>query len=103
MLVIGSKGHAIEILQIFEQKNKTEKLRFFDNVSSDIPEKLFNKFSILKNFEEAQTIFNSDNKFVLGWVYRIIEDKWQKYSKKWAVNYAQLFHHLLKLEIITSI
>jgi len=66
MLVIGSKGHAIEILQIFEQKNKTEKLRFFDNVSSDIPEKLFNKFSILKNFEEAQTIFNSDNKFVLG-------------------------------------
>ena len=54
MLIVGAKGFAKEVLEIFHQKNETEKLHFYDDVSSDIPDFLYNQFKVLKNEEELR-------------------------------------------------
>ena len=59
MLIIGAKGFAKEVLEILHQKNETKNLCFYDDVSTDIPSKLYNQFSILKNLEEAKEYFNN--------------------------------------------
>jgi len=67
MLIIGAKGFAKEILQIFKQLNKLSDLFFFDNVTADLPDKLYDQFKILKDFDQVQGLFtNTDNRFVLG-------------------------------------
>lgn len=67
MIVAGAKGLAGELLEIFSQRGSLSQLYFFDNLSSDIPEKLFDRFLILRSFEEAQQIFNkTDSSFCLG-------------------------------------
>ena len=54
MLIVGAKGHAREILQIFQEMRSTENLFFFDNVSSNLPDKLFDQFPIVKDFEAVK-------------------------------------------------
>ncbi|MFH2060538.1 MAG: acetyltransferase [Pseudomonadota bacterium] len=67
MLIIGAKGFAKEILQIFWQLNQLTDLCFFDNVSEDLPDKLYDQFKILKDFDQVQDLFEkTDNSFVLG-------------------------------------
>ncbi len=66
MIVIGAKGHAKEIVQIFSQLNECNNLYFFDNVSKDIPELFLSNFKVLRTFEDVERIFLKDNKFVLG-------------------------------------
>ena len=50
MIIVGAKGFAKEILQIIsvEMGIKDDEIVFFDDVSKDLPEKLFNRFSILR-------------------------------------------------------
>ena len=50
MVIIGAKGHAKEILEIFSKKNQY----------------LYNKFKVLKNSIELREIFKKDNRFVIG-------------------------------------
>ena len=70
MIVIGAKGFAKELLEdlVSSKYNYNEtNLYFFDNVSDNISEKLFDKFTILKSFEEVEKIFNTgSNKFCIG-------------------------------------
>ncbi len=67
MIIIGAKGFAKEILEILHQKGETENLCFYDDVNFELPEKLFGKFQILRNEEEAKKYFTEiDNKFVIG-------------------------------------
>lgn len=67
MLIIGAKGFAKEILQIFNQLNELSDLFFFDNVTADLPDKLYDQFKILKNFDQVLSLFKeTDNNFVLG-------------------------------------
>jgi sugar O-acyltransferase (sialic acid O-acetyltransferase NeuD family) len=68
MIVAGAKGLAKELLEIFLQTDALRGLYFFDNLSDDIPEKLFNRFSIIRTFDEAQKIFKQtgDPTFALG-------------------------------------
>lgn len=66
MIVIGAKGHAKEIAQIFHQLNDCNNLYFFDNLSTDIPEILLSTYKILRTFEEVESIFLQDKRFVLG-------------------------------------
>jgi sugar O-acyltransferase (sialic acid O-acetyltransferase NeuD family) len=67
MLVIGAKGFAKQILQIFSQSGELENLFFFDNINSDLPEKLYDQFRILRHFDQVQPLFSEgDNRFVLG-------------------------------------
>ena len=67
MLIVGAKGFAKEVLETLHQPSELEKLVFYDDVSKDLPKKMFNKFPILKSVEEAREYFDSvDNKFALG-------------------------------------
>ncbi|MDJ1502655.1 acetyltransferase [Xanthocytophaga agilis] len=67
MLIIGAKGFAKEVLEIAYQINLTDNLAFFDNVSTDIPDILYDKFPVIKTFEEASNYFTKyGNGFNLG-------------------------------------
>lgn len=67
MIIIGAKGFAKEVLEIFHQKNELNKIAFYDNVSMDVPNKLYNTFPVLKNEKEVVDHFeNYGNGFVLG-------------------------------------
>lgn len=67
MLIIGAKGFAKEILEIFHQKGETNSLCFYDDININIPEKLYGLFPVLKNLEEAKMHFNNIGpKFTLG-------------------------------------
>lgn len=66
MLIIGAKGHAKEILEIFYQKKNVESLVFYDDRSIDLPKLLYNQFMILRNVEDVLKAFETDHRFVLG-------------------------------------
>ena len=68
MIVAGAKGLAKELLEIFLQRNALHNLYFFDNVSQDLSEKLFNRFFVIRSFDSALQIFNEsgDPSFCLG-------------------------------------
>lgn len=66
MLIIGAKGLAKEVLEIFHQRNELENIFFYDDVSNDIPEKLYGLFTILTNMEQVANLFKTDNRFTVG-------------------------------------
>lgn len=67
MLVIGAKGFAKEVLEILYQLHMLENVAFFDDVSNDLPKKLYGQFDILSNIEEVKYYFESvSNQFTLG-------------------------------------
>lgn len=68
MIVAGAKGLAKELLEIFFQRNALTNLYFFDNLSKDVPEKLYNQFLVIRSFDRAQEIFKQikDTSFCLG-------------------------------------
>jgi sugar O-acyltransferase (sialic acid O-acetyltransferase NeuD family) len=67
MLVVGAGGFAKEILEILYQNNLTNNLCFFDNVNDLTTPFLYEKYRILKSFDEAKDFFRiEDNKFTLG-------------------------------------
>ena len=70
MLIIGAKGFAIEVLQVVsvDLKYNEKDIFFFDDVSTDLSNKLFNKFKILTSKEEVESYFETTSKkdFVLG-------------------------------------
>lgn len=56
MIVIGAKGHAKEVLEILYQNGETQNLSFFDNVSNELSDQLFNQYPIIKSLDEARQI-----------------------------------------------
>ena len=67
MLIIGAKGFAKEILEIFKQKNEIDNLFFYDDVNEDIGTSLYDVFPILKSVEEAEKLFTEgDSNFIIG-------------------------------------
>ena len=67
MLIIGAKGFAKELLEIFHQNNQTSNLSFYDDVNDYLPEKLFNQFPILKSEDEARLFFETVSpEFTIG-------------------------------------
>lgn len=68
MIVVGAKGLAGELLEIFFQQNSLNNLYFFDNISQDLPQKLFNEFLIVRSLENAKQVFSDtgDAAFCLG-------------------------------------
>jgi len=67
MLIVGAKGFAKELLEVCHELGETENLVFYDDVSSDLPEKLYNRFIILRSEKEVKTHFaNGDVRFALG-------------------------------------
>jgi sugar O-acyltransferase (sialic acid O-acetyltransferase NeuD family) len=68
MVIAGAKGLAKEVLEIFAQKNALENLFFFDNISNDLPENLFDRFPVITNIESLKQVFSKtgDYRFTLG-------------------------------------
>jgi len=67
MLIIGAKGFAKEVLEIFKQLNETKNIAFYDDVNTYMDYSLYNVYPILKNKIEVETYFNKNgNSFTLG-------------------------------------
>jgi len=68
MVIVGAKGFAKEVLEIFSQRNELDNLYFFDNVSTDLPDLLYGRFPILRTMEAVLKTFGKtgDARFVLG-------------------------------------
>lgn len=66
MLIIGSKGHAKEIIDILQDQNTLEELTFFDDVSEDLSNSLFGIFRIIKTESEAKDYLRKNQSFILG-------------------------------------
>lgn len=67
MLVVGAKGYAKEVLELIKENDLLDNLVFYDDVNSDIGDKVFDTFPILKSYEDAKEYFmNIDNRFIIG-------------------------------------
>ena len=67
MLIIGAKGFAKEVLEVCRQNNELTDLSFYDDVNDNVQGLLYDKFPIIKSFEEAEKYFkNIDNRFSIG-------------------------------------
>ena len=67
MLIVGAKGFAKEVLEVFHQHENVENIAFYDDVNEDIGDLLFNKFPILKNENQAKNYFRTNgNHFTIG-------------------------------------
>lgn len=66
MLIVGSKGHAKELLEVINPE-LIDQLVFFDNVTKPEPKVLFNTFKVLNSLEEAEHYFKTVSpKFATG-------------------------------------
>lgn len=65
MIIVGAKGFATEVLEIFHQLDALDSLVFYDDISA-VSGKLFGKFEILTSEEQAKSHFTKDNRFTLG-------------------------------------
>jgi len=70
MIIIGAKGLAKELEQIvsIDTNIQDHEILFFDNLSNDLPERLFGRFRILRSFNEAKEYLSKseDKSFILG-------------------------------------
>ncbi|MPT33680.1 MAG: acetyltransferase [Flavobacterium sp.] len=67
MLIVGAKGFAKEVLEVLHQDNQTENLVFYDDVNTDIPAVLYDRFPVLTNLDDAAAYFmHTDNRFTIG-------------------------------------
>jgi sugar O-acyltransferase (sialic acid O-acetyltransferase NeuD family) len=66
MIIIGAKGFAKQLVEIFFQQKRTEGLFFFDDVSSDVPDAIFG-IPVLRSKNDVKDLFASGLKeFCLG-------------------------------------
>jgi sugar O-acyltransferase (sialic acid O-acetyltransferase NeuD family) len=67
MLIIGAKGFAKEVLEVLHQQNQLENVCFYDDINEDIPNRLYNKYLVLRSTQEATIYFKEvSNKFTIG-------------------------------------
>lgn len=65
MLILGARGHAIELLQVLEDIGEDE-LCFYDDVSLDAPAFLFGRYPVLRAPTDAMLHLSHDPRAVLG-------------------------------------
>ncbi|MBX0292136.1 NeuD/PglB/VioB family sugar acetyltransferase [Hymenobacter sp. HSC-4F20] len=65
MLVVGARGHAIEVLECLRQSSDAQ-LFFFDDVTPDLEPQLFGRYPVLRSLDEVARLFAQDPAFVLG-------------------------------------
>lgn len=65
MVIVGARGFAKEILEIFHDRNDLAGLVFYDDINNDTL--LFNQFQVLNNEHQVKNHFaNFNNQFTLG-------------------------------------
>lgn len=58
MIIIGAKGFAKEVLEVLVQRNFEEKILFYDDLSKDIGDKLYNKFEVVRSIDHLRKYFS---------------------------------------------
>ena len=83
MLIVGAKGFAKEVLEVLHQRKELSNIVFFDDVNTDIPEKLYFKYDVLSSLQSAKQYFSdSDNRFTIGIGNPILRKKmYEKFIK----------------------
>lgn len=66
MIIVGAKGFAKEVLTVLFQREQSQDVHFFDDISEDIGEVLFDRFKVIRTLEEAEEILKKKPDFVLG-------------------------------------
>lgn len=67
MIIVGAKGFAKEVLEIVCQNNNIENIAMFDDISDNMPDFLYEKFTILKNESQVKDYFlKYGNDFTIG-------------------------------------
>lgn len=68
MLIIGARGFAKEVLQLVYDANDLKKIAFFDNITKDIDDCLFDKYPVIKSVNQLGVFFGDlkHTDFVLG-------------------------------------
>ena len=66
MLIIGAKGLAKEVLEIFHQRNELENIHFYDDVTENFTDYLYGSFPVVKSMESALEVFKKDHRFIIG-------------------------------------
>ncbi|TYZ11921.1 acetyltransferase [Hymenobacter lutimineralis] len=66
MLVIGAKGHALEVLQVLEDAGQVQHLCFYDDVTPDAPNQLFGQYPVLHSAAAAAEHLRTDARVVVG-------------------------------------
>lgn len=67
MLIVGAKGFAKELLEVCNQNEELVSLVFYDDISDDIGDVLYNQFKVLKSLEQAKDYFEKiDKRFTIG-------------------------------------
>ena len=66
MLIVGAKGHAIEVLQCLSASEREETV-FFDDVTPDQPKLVLGEYALLRTAAEAQAyLAQVDSRYILG-------------------------------------
>ena len=66
MLIVGAKGHALEILDILSIDLVSNNIVFFDNVSTEFNLKTINSYRIIQSLNDVDEVFRQDKNFILG-------------------------------------
>ncbi len=66
MIIAGAKGFAKELLEILYRDYRYKEISFYDDVSRNLPEKLFGKFPIIKTKEDLSDALKHSAYFALG-------------------------------------
>lgn len=66
MIIAGAKGFAKEVFELIYSTDTHVRLAFFDNVSTDLPDQLYEQYPVLRTTEEARQWLTQDSRFVLG-------------------------------------
>lgn len=65
MIILGARGHAIEVLEVLDNIQERE-LCFYDDVNTNAPALLFNRYPILRSESEALEHLRLDTRIVIG-------------------------------------
>jgi sugar O-acyltransferase (sialic acid O-acetyltransferase NeuD family) len=66
MVIIGAKGHALEILDVLLFNREQERIYFFDDVSKSFELDPINQYQIIRSPQELKKLFSASPSFALG-------------------------------------
>lgn len=67
ILIAGAKGFAKELLETVIQNDPYAEVTFYDDVTGDLPDRIFERFPVIRSADEARAYFRDVNPaFALG-------------------------------------
>jgi len=104
MLIVGAKGFAKELLEIIIQNDLDSKIAFYDDISQDLPELLFDKYTIIRSEEEAKRYFKENGgNFALGIGSPKLRHKFYEKFKKLGGNVITVISPFAKIGKIQNV